>query len=160
MFGLYCRQVTLAPEIQFMNAVTHVDLLKLPLHLPLHVLVHVGVTTDVEVAWHLLHSKRPDESAAVTLLEGSAHQLQLFEWIVLAQELKGTAVNIVAVLIEPPLFHRADVGVVRDHDVLQVKRDDFAGVTRELYVEVDAASQGRYFISSRVTSFYRLISAL
>jgi hypothetical protein len=76
------------------------------------------------------------------------------------QKFERTLIQVVTLLVQSPFLYRADVGMMRNHNVFQIERDDLTGKTGELYVEVDAESRERYDISSRVTSLSKLISAV
>lgn len=77
--------MVLFPEIQLVNCMGHVQVRSNALKFGLHVVIEIGVATDMEVARHLLHSERSNQSAPIFLLECLLHLLQLLMWILLMQ---------------------------------------------------------------------------
>jgi hypothetical protein len=60
------------------------------------------------------------------------------EGVLLSEELVASPIEVGTIAVEPPLLDRADVGVVGDHDVLEVETNELAGEGGELDVDVDA----------------------
>lgn len=135
---LYARQVVLSPEVELVDYMACVQAFDQSLCLDLHVVVEVGVAADVEVPGHLLDCKGADEPAAVLVLDCLSHCFQLLEGVLLSEELIASPIEVGAIAMEPPLLDRADVGVVGDHDVLEVETNELAGEGGELDVDVDA----------------------
>lgn len=57
MPAFYCIQMVFFSKVQFMNSVTHIQLIEVSLHLHLHKVVEISMATYVEVSWDLLYSK-------------------------------------------------------------------------------------------------------
>jgi len=128
----------LRAEVQLVDLVRHVQTLGHAFQLHLHEVVVIGMAADVEVAGHLFDGEGTHQSAPVLVPECLPHHLHLPHRVLLPEQLKGALVEVVALLVEPPFLDRTDIGVVRDHDVLEVEGDDLAGEGGELDVEVDA----------------------
>jgi hypothetical protein len=58
--------------------------------------------------------------------------------IFLSKKLITASIEVIAILIESPLLNRADVGMVRDHDIFEIEGDEFTGEGREGDIDVDA----------------------
>jgi hypothetical protein len=60
------------------------------------------------------------------------------EGVLLSEELVASPIEVGTIAVKPPLLDRADVGVVGDHDVLEVETNELAREGGELDVDVDA----------------------
>lgn len=94
---------------------------------------------DVEIAWNFLDSKRAYEPAAPFPLKGLFGYFQLPQGIGLMEYFEAPLLQEVAIFIEPPLGDGSYIGVMRHQHIHNIERDDLAGQSGELNVDVDAA---------------------
>ena len=108
-------------EVQAVNDMTGIELVQHSFHLHLHVMVEVSMATHVEIPRHFLYRERSFDPASIFVLNRVSHLFHLSVRILLPKELVVALINVLSILVEPPLFNRADVGMMRDHDILEVK---------------------------------------
>jgi len=125
----------------------HVEVRNMALHLHLHVVVVVCMVADVEIARDLLNRKIANQPAAIPISESLSYHLQLFMRTMLPQQLETPAVQVISISVQPPFLNRTDIGMMRDHDVHQIERDQFTGKGRKLNVQVDPIYLHLYVIS-------------
>lgn len=101
--------------------VTHVQGSKGVVGFQSHKKVGVGVATHVKVSRHLLHRKLPSDPAPLLILNRSFCLLILLVDIWLLQKLKRVAINVLTSRVKPVFLDGPDIGMVTQHDVLQVK---------------------------------------
>lgn len=92
------------------------------------------MTAHVKIPRHLLDGKRSSNAASVFVPDRIPDLLHLSVRVLLPKQFVAAFVDVLAILVESPLFNRADVGMVRDHDIFEVQRDKLAREGRKSHV--------------------------
>lgn len=105
------------------------------------------MTADVEVSRSLLNSECAFELAAILVLECVLCHVILLIDVVFLEEFEVGGVEEIAIGVESPFLNGTDVGMVSEHDVLNVEGNDLAWESGETDVEIDS------ILISKNTSF-------
>lgn len=108
------------------------------------------MTANVKVSRDFVHIERALNHASVLVAESFFDHLVLLILVFYSQQLEILIVYELAIAIDSKLLDRADVALMVQHFILQVKRNNLAGVPRQLYVYVYSTLTFLYSSCSRV----------
>lgn len=143
-----------SPEMQHMDFMADIDAFHQVLHHRPDVNGLVGVATDVEVPRHFLHGETAIDPASLLVHQCLLHDLHLLVGVVRLEDLEVSGINVVALCCQPVFLDGGNVGVMGQHDILQVEGEELTGKSWEFDIQGNADSNSLYVIYYLVSKLF------
>lgn len=99
--------------------------------------ISIWMAADMKVTRHFFNIEKTLQSTSISLLKGFFSHLYSLILILIFKDFKIHTINPLSITIKSILMNRFNIGKVRHHYILIIKRDNFTRISWKFYLDID-----------------------